>query len=185
MEQALALLSGTGSHVSSCTRNGLASFFAIRLFAVIISTNTVWEDDLQDLTCNSTQVGCHHQCYTELSPLSPFTLFTLQIVCIFTLALANSLYNGGSPRQLRHNFKISFPSMLGKIFIEAIFLFWHHMLYPNVLRQRTFKCAITPCEKTVFCTMLKSQQKNVFVMFMYTCSFASLLIGVRDVFFSW
>ncbi|XP_078412475.1 gap junction beta-1 protein-like [Cetorhinus maximus] len=186
MEVTLTFLSGTGSHISSGTRTWLALLFAIRLFAVITGARTIWEDDLQDLTCNSTQVGCHQQCYTELSPMSPFTLFTLQIVFIFTLSLTNSLYNRRNLRQLKCKFvqpvdvhwKIDFLITLAKLLTEGIFLFFHYMLYPSLLRQHVFKCDITPCEKTVVCTMLKSQQKDAFVIFMYTCSLASVLIGI-------
>uniref|UniRef100_UPI00398F4456 gap junction beta-1 protein-like n=1 Tax=Pristiophorus japonicus TaxID=55135 RepID=UPI00398F4456 len=187
MKPIVAFLSGTGAHISSLARNCLASFFAIRLFAVIVSAETVWNDDLQDLSCNSTQVGCRHQCYTELSPLSPFILFTLQVVFIFTLSLANILYNSW----LRDNFskatkdklwKISFLNMFAKILIEGSFLFLCHMLYPGVLRQRVFQCDITPCEKTVVCTMQKSEQKDAFVMFMYICSFVSMLIDVIEMY---
>ncbi|XP_041061224.1 gap junction beta-1 protein-like [Carcharodon carcharias] len=183
MEVTLTFLSGTGLHISSGTRTWLA-LLAIRIFAVIIGAKTIWEDDLQDLACNSTQVGCHYQCYTELSPMSPFTLFSLQITFIFTLSWTNILYNKSNLRQLRCNFvqptdihwKINFLITLAKLLTEGIFLFFHYMLYPSLLRQHVFKCDITPCEKTVVCIMLKSRQKDAFVIFMYTCSLASVLM---------
>ncbi|XP_078054142.1 gap junction beta-1 protein-like [Mustelus asterias] len=175
MEPTLAFLSGTGSHVSSYARTCLALLFIVRLFSVIINAKTVWADDLQDLNCNSSQVGCRHQCYTELSPLSPFTLFTLQIVFLFTLSLTNSLYQLGA-----NNTFWKILNMLAKILTEGAFLFLQHRLYPGLLRQDVFKCDITPCEEAVVCIMLKSQQKNAFVLFMFTCSFASLLIGVLE-----
>ncbi|XP_038634197.1 gap junction beta-1 protein-like [Scyliorhinus canicula] len=193
MNPTLAFLSGTGSHVSSCVRTWLALLFIMRLFAVIITAKTVWEDDMQDLSCNSTQVGCRQQCYTELSPLSPFTLFTLQIVFLSTLSMTNFLYNRHSLRQARDNFiqaanetrwKIGFLNMLAKILTEGIFLFLQHMLYPGLLRQHRFRCDITPCEEAVVCIMLKSQQKDAFVIFMYTCSFASVLIEVIEIYSS-
>ncbi|XP_072449694.1 gap junction beta-5 protein-like isoform X2 [Chiloscyllium punctatum] len=181
-QMTLTLLSGTGAHASPRVKNSLALIFGIRFLVVIINTFTIWKDDLLDLQCNSTWVGCRHQCYNEFSPLSPFTLFTLQLVFIFTLSMANYLYNSLYASEGRE-WKTGFINMLAKILIEGFFLFLHHMLYPNILRPHMFECHITPCEKTVVCVMLKSQQKDVFVMFMYICSFASLLLGVRDILF--
>ncbi|XP_043576677.1 gap junction beta-5 protein-like [Chiloscyllium plagiosum] len=182
-QMTLTLLSGTGAYASPRVKNSLALIFGIRFLVVIINTFTIWKDDLLDLQCNSTRVGCRHQCYTEFSPLSPFTLFTLQLVFIFTLSMANYLYNSLYASEGRE-WKTGFINMLAKILIEGFFLFLHHMLYPNILRPHMFECHITPCEKTVVCVMLKSQQKDVFVMFMYTCSFASLLLGVREIYSS-
>ncbi|XP_048469890.1 gap junction beta-5 protein-like [Rhincodon typus] len=174
-----------GPHVSSCARNYLALVFGIRSLVVITNTFTIWKDDFLDLKCNSTRVGCHHQCYTQFSPMSPFILFILQIVFIFTLSMANYLYNRDSLYVSQNKeWKTGFINMLAKILIEGFFLFLHHMLYPNILRPHIFECHITPCEKTVVCTMLKSQQKDVFVMWMYICSCASLLIGVREIYSS-
>ncbi|XP_067824825.1 gap junction beta-3 protein-like [Heptranchias perlo] len=191
MEMIMAVLSGTGADVSPHTRICLASFFAIRLFTFVISAETIWEDDLQDLSCNSTQVGCRHQCYTKLSPLSPFILFTLQIIFIVTLSLVRTLYNID---RLRDNFnqaannqrwKISFLNMLAKILIEGSFLYLCNTLYPGGQRQHTFKCDLTPCEQIVVCTMLKSKQKDAFMILMYTCSFACVLISVIEMYSLW
>ncbi|XP_048415672.1 gap junction beta-7 protein-like [Stegostoma tigrinum] len=185
MEMTLTFLSGTGAHVSSRVRNYLALIFGIRSLILIINAFTIWKDDFFDLKCNSTRVGCHHQCYTQFSPMSPFTLFTLQIVFIFTLSTANYLYNRDSLYVSQtKEWTTGFINMIAKTLIEGFFLFLHHMLYPNILRPHLFECHITPCEKTVICTMLKSQQKDVFVIWMYICSCASLLIGVTEIYSS-
>ncbi|XP_069784204.1 gap junction beta-2 protein-like [Narcine bancroftii] len=180
MEMILTFLSGTQPPVSSLVRNSLASLFAFRLFTIIVTAETVWRNDLQDLFCNSTHTGCRHQCYNNFSTLSPFTLFTLQTIFITTLLFIVKFLQ----RQAWGRIANGIFNMFSRILIEGFFLLLWHLIHPGLLRQSAFKCNTYPCEETVICNMRGNREKNIFSVIMYLCSFACIVICANEIVFS-
>ncbi|XP_078279706.1 gap junction beta-2 protein-like [Rhinoraja longicauda] len=173
----ITFLSGTQPHTPFCVKSSLALLFAVRFVIIIVTAGTVWNDDLGDLICNSTRVGCRHECYNSFSIISPFNLFALQLILVITLLFAVAfLQNARQPRDIS-----CLPdSMLARMLTEGAFLILWHVICPGLLRQPNFKCDANPCEQIVVCTMLQSKQKNAFAVVMYICSLACLFICTTE-----
>ncbi|XP_072100185.1 gap junction beta-5 protein-like isoform X2 [Mobula birostris] len=182
METIPTFLSGSQPPVSFLGRNGLATLFVVRLFAMIVTAETIWKDDLHDLFCNSTQVGCRQECYNEFSVLTPFIFFALQTIFVTTLLIAVSCSK--NLRQYHNSGQVDSNclSMLSRVLTEGMFLVLWHAIYPGLSRKSAFKCDRFPCEPTVVCTMLGNRQKNAFSMFMYMCSLVCILICMIEIF---
>ncbi|XP_059846776.1 gap junction beta-5 protein-like [Hypanus sabinus] len=172
-------LSGIQLPASSFGSSCLAALFVVRVFTMIVTAKTIWKDDLDDLFCNSTQVGCSRECYTEFSVLSPFNFFALQTVFVTTLLICKKNLRR---YHISNQTACNYLSMLSRILTEGMFLVLWHVIYPSLLRKSAFNCDIFPCEPTVVCTMLGNRQKNAFSVFMYICSLACILMCVIEMF---
>eukprot|EP00062_Callorhinchus_milii_P013529 gi/632961727/ref/XP_007896921.1/ PREDICTED: gap junction beta-5 protein-like [Callorhinchus milii] len=169
-------LSGTDWYVPHLLKLVLSFLFTLRLLVLVLGERIAWKDDLSDLVCNSTRVGCHSECYNQFSPLSPLTLCSLQMIFLCVFSLANLWYfRDITYRQLRC------CSLFAKGLIEGAFLFTCVQLYSGIFRPSSFQCNLAPCEQPVTCHLLKSRLKDDFVLLMVSASLASLSICVLAV----
>ncbi|XP_055514927.1 gap junction beta-2 protein-like [Leucoraja erinacea] len=180
IEMICTLLSGSQPRTPIYVKSSLALLFVVRLIIMIVTAKTTWNDDLGDLICNSTRVGCRYECYNNYSIISPFNLFALQLIFIISLLIAVAfLQNPRQPIDISCSPANSY-CMLARMVIEGAFLVLWPAIYHGLLRQPNFKCDTNPCEQTVVCTMLQNQQKNAFVVVMYICSLACLFICATE-----
>ncbi|XP_067410907.1 gap junction beta-7 protein-like [Emydura macquarii macquarii] len=187
VEAVTSLLSGTSGHCPRPCRGGLAALFTLRLGAWLVGAKTLWRDEVGDLACNASGESCRRTCFDAAFPLSPASLFALQLVVIFTHGLACSRHvcqhgggQGGRPqpklRGKQQQLWLHLGSLLAKAVLEGIFLVTFHALYSPfpVLVQ----CPPSPCPPAVTCTILNAREKGAFNHFMAASSWACVLLSL-------
>ncbi|KAG6934947.1 gap junction beta-4 protein-like [Chelydra serpentina] len=176
-----SLLSGTSAQAPRLCRAGLAAVFALRLGALAAGAGTLWRDEVGDLACNASGESCRHTCFAAAFPVSPFSLFALQLAVIFSHALASSWHGrphgeGSWLQPTQQRLWLHLGSLLAKAVLEGVFLVTFHMLYSHfpVLVQ----CPPAPCPPAVTCAILNAREKDAFNHFMAGSSWAGLLLSL-------
>ncbi|KAM9112313.1 gap junction beta-2 protein-like [Pangshura tecta] len=182
-----SLLSGTSAHAPRLCRAGLAGVFTLRLSALVVGARTLWWDEVGDLACNASAESCRRTCFDAAFPVSPFSLFALQLAVIFSHALASSWHfrprGEGMGSWLQPTLQgkqqqlwLHLGSLLAKAVLEGVFLVMFHMLYSHfpVLVQ----CPPSPCPPAVTCAILNAREKDAFNHFMAGSSWACLLLSL-------
>ncbi|XP_032646817.1 gap junction beta-2 protein-like [Chelonoidis abingdonii] len=182
-----SLLSGTSTHAPRLCRASLAVVFTLRLSALAVGAKTLWRDEVGDLACNASTESCRRTCFAAAFPISPFSLFALQLAVIFSHALASSwhLHPRGQGmgswlqptlRGKQQRLWLHLGSLLAKAVLEGIFLVTFHTLYSHfpVLVQ----CRPSPCPPAVTCAILNAGEKDAFNHFMAGSSWACLLLSL-------
>ncbi|XP_039371969.1 gap junction beta-3 protein-like [Mauremys reevesii] len=183
-----SLLSGTSAHAPRLCRAALAVLFTLRLSALAVGARTLWWDEVGDLACNASAESCRRACFDAAFPVSPFSLFALQLAVIFSHALASSWHfrprSEGMGSWLQPTLRgkqqrlwLHLGSLLAKAVLEGVFLVTFHTLYSHfpVLVQ----CPPSPpCPPAVTCAILNAGEKDAFNHFMAGSSWACLLLSL-------
>ncbi|XP_029469404.1 gap junction beta-2 protein-like [Rhinatrema bivittatum] len=191
VETITCLLSGTGMHATRLGRTCLALLFFTRLGVLAVGAKTLYRNEDEDFVCNSSHRSCTGACFNNYSPISPFNLFILQAVVLFTHALAVANYfrhnSQAKDNWLQRKFRSRlgqdrqhFVSVLAKAMIEGIFLTTFYKLYDGLQRPSIVQCATMPCESLVTCTVQKAGEKDVFNLCMNAMSLACLLLCLKE-----
>ncbi|XP_043911352.1 gap junction beta-2 protein-like [Protopterus annectens] len=194
IEFVTALLSGTSSYSSPLSRVTLSCAFVMRLTALLTESKVFKKE--QDFACNSTQRGCQTVCFNTLSPYSAVNLFALQLLFIFSYALAVAVHFREStleksatwfrgPLKTKYGkFRFHILSLFAKCLIEGIFLVTFYQLSDTLLNSGTMNCNLYPCEQLVMCAVLNVTEQVLFSYFMYGLSLACALICIVEIHFA-
>lgn len=177
-EALVRLLSGTTMLAPHLGRASLTILMGIRL-AALVGARSLWHEETSDLVCNSTTI-CRLACFDSTFPVSPFTLFLLQMAFVSAHGLA-CFFLGGPPdcqgkgwlRNETQQLQLHFLIVLARILLEGIFLVTFHVLYARY--PQTLHCPPSPlCTNTVVCTIHYAQWKDTFNLFIVGISWASV-----------
>ncbi|XP_074834364.1 gap junction beta-4 protein-like [Carettochelys insculpta] len=181
MEAIVSLLSGTSVHAPSLCRAGLAVVFTLRLGALVVGSRTLWWDEVGDLACNASAESCRRACFDAAFPVSPFSLFALQLAAISSHALACSWHfqAGWLQPKLqgeRLQLWLHLGSLLAKAVLEGLFLGTFHALYSHF--PRLVQCPSSPCPPAVTCAIRHAGEKDAFNHIMASSSWAGFLLSL-------
>ncbi|XP_041085964.1 gap junction beta-1 protein-like [Polyodon spathula] len=173
-ERITMLLSGTGPLSTSLSRFCLSTATLLRLLTLVLEGKTAWRDREGGFLCNTSVVGCHAACFDQHSPIAPFNLYCLQLIFLFTLALAVALLHQPGPPYLHSRPHMHFLSLLGKAIIEGLFLLIAYQLYSTRPSETT--CSASPCQGLVMCKVLGARVSDALSLLVCSCSAVSLLV---------
>nr|XP_006125041.1 gap junction beta-5 protein-like [Pelodiscus sinensis] len=184
VEAVTSLLSGTSPLAPRLCRTSLAAVFMLRLGALVVGARTLWRGEVGDLACNPSVESCRHACFDAAFPVSPFSLFALQLAAISSHALASFWHAGlgkGSWRPPMRRGRqpllwLPVGSLLCKAVLEGVFLVTFHALYGHF--PALVRCPPSPCPPAVTCAIRKAWEKDAFNHFMASSSWACLVLSL-------
>ncbi|XP_030075635.1 gap junction beta-6 protein [Microcaecilia unicolor] len=193
VETIICLFSGLRMQATRLGTTCLALLFFTRLGLLVVGAKTLYKNEEGDFVCNSSLQSCSSACFNTYSPISPFNLFTLQVVVLFTHALTVASYFQHNSQakatwlqsRLRSRLgldKQHFLSILAKAMIEGIFIITFYKIYDGFQRPATVQCTTIPCENLVTCTVQKAREKNGFNLCMNTMSVACLFVCLNELY---
>nr|XP_033812653.1 gap junction beta-2 protein-like [Geotrypetes seraphini]XP_033812654.1 gap junction beta-2 protein-like [Geotrypetes seraphini]XP_033812655.1 gap junction beta-2 protein-like [Geotrypetes seraphini] len=193
IETITCLLSGMSIQASRLGRTCLALFFFTRLGFLVVGAKTLYKNEEGDFVCNSSLQSCSSVCFNSYSPISPFNLFTLQVVVLFTHALtvashfrhnsqAKSTWLQSRLRSRLGLDKQHFLSILAKAMIEGIFVVTFYKIFDALQRPAAIQCDAIPCENLITCTVQKAGAKNGFNLCMNIMALACLFVCLNELY---
>ncbi|MGH0172812.1 UNVERIFIED_CONTAM: hypothetical protein FKN15_066674 [Acipenser sinensis] len=174
----MMLLSGTSQLSSPQSRVCLSTATLLRLLTLVLGGETVWRDEEGGFLCNTSVVGCQAACFDQHSPISPFNLYCLQLIFLFTLSLAGARLHQPGQQYLQARPHMHFLSLLGKAIIEGLFLLIAYQLYSTRPSETT--CSASPCLGLVTCKVFGTRVRDALSHLVCSCSAVSLLVYVFE-----
>ncbi|XP_075467543.1 gap junction beta-1 protein-like [Ascaphus truei] len=192
VETVTCLLSGTSHLTSRLGRVSLAVLFFTRCGFLAVGGRTVWREEEKDFVCNSSRLLCTSSCFDDFSPISPFNLFSLQLVVLLTHALSVACFRRPDSQAkagwLQAHFRgrmaqlwLHLLCLLSRVLIEGIFVLTFYKVSGGLLRPAVTHCHSQLCEPQVTCIDLNSTTKNIFSLCLCAVSTASCMVCLGEI----
>lgn len=168
--------------------------FRILILGTVASD--MFEDEQEELACNTLQPGCKQVCYDQAFPISQYRFWVFHIVLIATPSLLFLMYamhhhnkrtsaskvprDYRETRQLR---RLYIVHVAFRLFAEVSCLVGQWWLYGFKVEAQ-YPCDRFPCPYTVDCFTSRPAEKTVFLCFYFTVGVLSAISSCVELLYS-